>query len=118
MLNNDEEYCKLYYKNLYKDMNPISDDEWTQYEFPVVPFENVMKEIVVPEFIRLGAISRKDLIVGKRYKGYCRNTDEATWNGTEFVYVRHKFGSMFEENVKHFEDDDGYDVFVPYRVID
>lgn len=99
-------------------MNPISDDEGTQYEFPVVPFENVMKEIVVPEFIRLGAIPRKDLIVGKRYKGYCRNADEATWNGTEFVYVRHKFDSMFEENVKHFEDDDGYDVFVPYRVID
>jgi hypothetical protein len=99
-------------------MKPISDDEGSQYEFPVVRFESVKNEVVIPEFIRLGAIQKKNLIAGKRYKGYCRNADAAVWNGMEFVYVRHKFGCTFDEKIKHFEDDDGYDVFVPYRVID
>lgn len=58
-------------------------------------------------------IPRNKLIVDKKYKGYCRNTNEATWNGKEFVYDRYKFGSTFKDTINHYEDDDGYDLFIP-----
>jgi hypothetical protein len=47
--------------------------------------------------------------------GYCRNSNKAKWTGTEFVYDRCKFGMWYEDSVNHFEDDDGYDVFVPIK---
>lgn len=114
----DEEYCQRYYETLYKGFKPISDDEGTQYEYPVVRFEKVRKCVIEPAFVRLGAIPKKDLVVGAHYKGYCRNASEAVWTGDKFVYTRHKFGSEFKEYIPHFEDDDGYyDVFVPYQTI-
>jgi hypothetical protein len=61
-------------------------------------------------------ISKKDLVVGKKYSGICRNTSEAVWNGKVFEYKRYKFG-FFDDTVNHYEDDDGYDVFVPFELI-
>jgi hypothetical protein len=29
-------------------------------------------------------ISKKDLVVGEKYSGICRNTSEAVWNGKVF----------------------------------
>lgn len=39
------------------------------------------------------------------------------WNGKVFTYKRYKFGDIFDEDINHFEDDDGYDVFVPFEKI-
>jgi len=64
-----------------------------------------------------GMILKKDLIVGHEYEGGCRNADRAVWHGTHFVYMRTKFGSTFPEDIKHPEDDDGYDLFVPIKDI-
>ena len=72
---------------------------------------------VVPNFIRCGAIPKDRLVKGKTYFGGCRNSSTATWNGNEFEYERYKFGSSFNETINHFEDDDGYDLFVPIREI-
>lgn len=62
-------------------------------------------------------IAKNDLIVGKSYTGICRNANIAKWNGKKFEYQRTKFGSTFTETVNHFEDDNGYDVFVPFEII-
>ena len=75
------------------------------------------RKYVVPNFIRCGAIPKDRLVTGKMYFGDCRNANTATWNGNEFEYERYKFGSTFKEKINHFEDDDGYDLFVPIREI-
>lgn len=59
-------------------------------------------------------IPKKDLEVGCRYLGDCRNADIAIWKGDKFEYQRYKFGSTWMEEINHYEDDEGYDVFVPF----
>ena len=62
-------------------------------------------------------ISKKDLVIGKKYSGVCRNSSEAVWNGKVFEYKRYKFGFYYDDTINHYEDDDGYDVFVPFELI-
>ena len=63
------------------------------------------------------AISKSELIPDKEYEGVCRNASKATWSGKKFIYKRHKFGTTYSEEINHYEDDDGYDVFVPIEYI-
>ena len=63
-------------------------------------------------------IARKDLIVGKYYKGHCRNAEEARWNGEVFIHWRTKFGNTFLEEIKHPEDEQHFDVFVVEELLD
>ncbi len=61
-------------------------------------------------------IPKKDLVIGERYGGICRNTSEAVWNGNEFEYKRFDPGFFFyTDTINHYEDDDGCDVFVPFE---
>ena len=73
-------------------------------------------EEFIPNFIRCGAIPKDKLIIGKTYIGNCRNASEAVWNGEVFTYKRTKFGCTYDEDINHFQDDDGYDVFVPIKI--
>lgn len=74
-------------------------------------------EIFVQDtLIRHGAIPLHELIAGKTYIGTCRNASEAVWLGDKFEYMRYKWGETYPEKINHFEDDDGYDVFVPIKV--
>lgn len=66
---------------------------------------------------KVRAIPKNELEVGAIYQGYCRNAEDARWNGKKFVYKRCKFGDVFDEEINHYEDDDGYDVFVPMKII-
>lgn len=79
--------------------------------------EDIYKRVVIPNLIRCGAIPKSELQIGKVYLGACRNTDKAMWVGDHFVYKRHKWGHEFDEKINHFEDDDGYDLFVPIAII-
>jgi hypothetical protein len=45
------------------------------------------------------------------YRGRCRNAPVAYWNGEVFLYIRHKFGSYFIEEIQCPEDEHLYDVF-------
>ncbi|ANJ65197.1 hypothetical protein FROZEN_68 [Erwinia phage vB_EamP_Frozen] len=63
-------------------------------------------------------IPKEELIVGKRYKGRCRNATEAVWDGKQFEYTRSKFGHTFQEKIYCPEDDDVYDVFYAQQAID
>ena len=84
---------------------------------PSVPkvSEEEYNTIVIPNLIKWGAIPKSQLTIGKTYKGYCRNTSEATWTGKRFEYPREKFGFTYIDVINHFEDDNGLDLFVPYE---
>jgi len=84
---------------------------------PSVPITDseTYKKYVIPNYIRCGAIPKEKLIVGKTYIGECRNASEAKWDGKKFTYMRTKFGFVYPEDINHFEDDDGYDLFVPLK---
>ncbi len=60
-------------------------------------------------------IKKEDLIIGHSYKGICRNASVAVWDGKVFWYDRYKFGDTYKEDINHFEDDDGYDLFLPFE---
>lgn len=84
-------------------------------EVPVVPPE-IYQQYVIPNLIRCGAIPIEKLVVGHIYYGTCRNARAAVWKeNKKFEYVRTKFGSTYKEEINHFEEDDGYDVFVPIK---
>lgn len=53
------------------------------------------------------------------YVGHCRNSKIAMWNPDRqvFVYLRVKFGSVEDAEINHFEDDNGFDLFFPYREV-
>jgi hypothetical protein len=106
------EYIKTYLTN----MKPFTEDYIPSV--PKMESEEDYKEYVVKNYIRCGAIPKKDLIVGKTYIGDCRNASEATWNGKAFIYSRNKFGFVYDEKINHFEDDNGYDLFVLLKLKD
>lgn len=60
-------------------------------------------------------LDKDELVVGQTYKGLCRNATEAVWDGERFEYTRYKFGDSFKEKIRHPEDFNGYDVFLPLR---
>lgn len=74
------------------------------------------EKFVQDTLIAHGAIPLDKLEVGKTYIGSCRNAREAVWLGDKFEYQRYKFGFTFPEKINHFQNDDGYDVFVPIKV--
>ena len=38
------------------------------------------------------------------------------WKGNKFVYKRTKWGNTYDEEINHFQNDDGFDVFVPVKI--
>lgn len=85
-------------------------------DIPIVEKE-IHNDYIVPNLIRCGAIPKEKLIVGKCYEGSCRNASNAVWNGEKFTYRRTKFGYTYDEDINHFQDDDGFDLFVPLKEI-
>lgn len=64
-------------------------------------------------------IAKKDLVVGAYYVGRCRNTYVAKWtDDNQFIYMRYKLGFYLIETIKHPEDDNGFDLFVPMRKVE
>ena len=96
-----------------EEMTPFT--EGTIPEPPILDKE-LYDKYVIPNFIRCGAIPKDKLVIGETYIGSCRNASEAVWNGKVFTYKRTKFGRTYDEDINHFQDDDGYDVFVPIKI--
>jgi hypothetical protein len=84
---------------------------------PKVPKEEY-EEFYLPRLINAGAIPKKDLIDGQVYIGNHRRCNIARWNKelNKFEYWRQKFGGTFIDTCNHFEDDDGYALFVPIKL--
>lgn len=58
-------------------------------------------------------LSRSSLIAGDYYIGMCRNASVARWDGQQFHHWRRKWGKDFIEQIKHPDDDQVFDCFVP-----
>lgn len=88
-------------------------------DIPEIPLPNNEQErnFIINRLIEFGALPKSKLIEGETYIGSCRNSDTAVWDGKKFHYQRTKFGYTYDEPINHFEDDDGYDVFIPIRKI-
>lgn len=110
-MNKDKENKIIEYWNNLKE---FKNEDYIP-DIPIIS-EEIYKTIIIPNIIRCGGISKKDLIIGKTYIGSCRNSNEATWDGNKFNYKRYKFGYMIDDKINHFEDDNGYDLFVPIKI--
>lgn len=100
-----------YFRNMkpFKTVDDIPD-------IPLMDDKECYENEIVPNLIRCGAIQKDELIEGKTYLGACRNATEAVWKGNVFTYIRTKFGYSYEEEINHFQDDDGCDLFVPIKM--
>jgi hypothetical protein len=100
-------------KNYWLTLKPFKDVK----DIPTLPRvdEKEWKEFYVPKLIELGAIPKKDLVVGEYYIGDHRCTRIAKWNGNVFEYWKWEFFPM-EDECNHFEDDDGFALFVPIGI--
>lgn len=78
---------------------------------------------VTPEWLEVagsaGLVRKQDLKDGAYYYGTCRNARVARWDvkKNQFTYMRTKFGSSFPEDIRHPEDDDGFDLFLPVEEV-
>lgn len=97
-------------------ITPFKSEE----DIPDIPIvdKDTYNNYIIPNLIERGAIPKDKLKVGIEYIGSCRNASKAIWNGKCFEYKRIKFGMSYMDYVNHFEDDDGYDLFVPIKEID
>ena len=102
-------------KERFQNMEPfLSVDDIP--ELPVVPDYNEYKTYIINNLIRCGAIPKNQLEKGW-YEGSCRNSSKAYWDGSKFIYERHKWGTKYWDDIKHFEDDQYHDVFIPLNKI-
>ena len=66
-------------------------------------------------------IPKSEMINGRWYSGFCRNTRVALWDKKEdkFIHLRFKFGYRMDK-IEHFEDvqKDRLDGFVPIELIE
>ena len=104
-----EKRIKEHWNNLPKFTKPE--------DVPALPRVDTKEwnEFYVPKLIEAGAVPKKELKDGGIYFGEHRRATVAKWNGEKniFVYNRYKFNNVFEDVCNHFEDDDGYALFVP-----
>lgn len=122
----DLEQWKQKIRNANAEWERRLEAVWTNMNEPFTTSDDVpdipvwtaerLRNIVYPALERCGAIPKRNLIVGETYYGHCRNASKAVWDGKKFTYERHKFGDTFDEDINHYEDDNGYDVFVPIRI--
>jgi len=105
------ESCELKDNFYYPEIEQF--DEKTIYS---IKLPKPIPYAIYNELYKKGIIAKKDLRKNTYYRGKCRNASVALWNGFEFIYVRTKFGSSFNEDIKHPEDDNEYDLFIPLRI--
>lgn len=77
-----------------------------------------LTDFFINRLIELGAIPKSELEDGEWYYGNYRNSEFGKWSSSDnkFHIIRYKFGHRWD-NCKHFEDDDGYALFVPLRKV-
>jgi len=87
-------------------------------EFPQCKSQEEYQRLV-EAYLQAGAIAKEDLIDGAWYTGQSRSTNIAQWfRHGGFHFPRYKFSGKYVDNINHFQDDDGYDVFVPFKLVE
>jgi len=101
----------------WKEREPFKD-EYDICSLPKVD-KKLWEEFFIPRIIELGGIAKKDLIDGATYLGRTRNATIAMWDekNSNFIHYRDSFGERYRDVVNHFEDDNGYALFVPIKLL-
>lgn len=89
-------------------------------------------KIPIKDYYKAGVLPKTSLVDGAEYYGLCRNALVAKWHANKkysiatkdgntfivvigvFTYTRHKFDKTFDEDIVTIEDDDGFDLFLPF----
>jgi len=100
----------------WNNLKPFKDI-WDVPQIPQATME-LHKNFYVPCLIAAGAIPKKDLIDGQVYIGRHRRCVAGKWNTSiqKFLYNRDKWGGMIPDDCNHFEDDNGFALFVPIKL--
>jgi hypothetical protein len=107
-----EEKRREYWNNLPK-IKEVRDIP----ELPYAENPEEWKSFYVVKLIEAGAIPKGLLKDGAYYLGDHRNATVALWcaEKNRFEYWRTKFTARYIDDCNHFEDDDGYALFVPIK---
>ena len=101
-------------RDVWKELKPFKTHE----DVPDIPntYPIPLDQFYINRLIELGAIPKKDLKNGVWYYGQYRNHTLGQWNQKtqKFDHYRMKFGWRTDD-CNHFEDDNGYALFVPLR---
>jgi len=104
-------------KELWNNLKPFQVPDDVPNQIPIVT-KDEYETFYVPKLINAGAIPKEHLINNQVYIGKHRRCTIARWNQdlNKFEYWRHKFGNVFLDTCNHFEDDDGFALFVPIKL--
>lgn len=88
-------------------------------EFPRLEKEEDYQKLV-KEYLEAGAIAKENLIPGAWYIGQSRSANVAQWfpNPGRFYFIRYKMDGKYVDDIHHFQDDNGYDLFIPFKLIE
>jgi hypothetical protein len=111
------------YRKEYETKQEIKRKEWWnnlkpfQYEYEVPQLPNPLSEFYINRLIQLGAIPITDLIHDEWYYGDYRNSSLGKWDSSKNVFhiIRFKWGKHIWDTANHFQNDDGFALFVPLR---
>lgn len=107
------ETVKIDIDNYYSEIETFNDENIHIITLPKpIPYQ------FFREIYSKGIICKSDLIKNHYYKGKCKNTTVALWNGYEFVYMKDENDISIVDNIKHIEDNNGddSDLFIPLRL--
>lgn len=110
-LDAEEEHYQEFLQNLlevFPHQHPLEF-----FSFSIMP-----DELEFTRAYSLGMIRKEDLVVGMYYKGNCRNASVAKWDGSKFDYMRYKWGSYYKDSLCYPMDEDHFDVFIPWAVVE
>lgn len=96
----------------YKHIDKFDDETIYQCKVPHNP-----SHLFYDEVYSKGVLRKEELVVGKYYRGKCRNAKVARWDGEYFTHMRTKFNHRFSERINHLADDNGYDLFIPIKEV-
>lgn len=87
-------------------------------EFPNYHSQEEFQQLI-KEYIEAGAIPKDKLISGGWYIGQSRNCSIGQWFSKpgKFYFIKYKMGGKYVDDIPHFQDDNGFDVFVPFKLI-
>jgi len=86
----------------------------TYFDVPKLPIP--LLDYQIDKLIECGAIPKNELVIGIYYYGRGRGMEKGLWTGKDFEYDKFAFGYSSKATQNHFEDDNGFALFVPLKI--
>lgn len=109
-----EEFLKQKEINLQRWWNDLKPFKFAEH-VPALP--TPLTDFYINRLIDLGAISLTELEDSNWYYGNYRNSNFGKWDDKNKIFhiIRYKWSSFHWDECKHFQNDDGFALFVPLR---